>query len=82
MKRLNYLRRHLNLLHVLVIVSGCVFCRLLGEYCRALKGLEVRDCRDVTEISLARLRANGMKIDKRKKLHITWSHILHSTYII
>ena len=36
---------------------------MLGEYCKTLKALQVRECRDITEISLSKLRARGMKID-------------------
>lgn len=42
-------------------ISG--FCRFLGEYCKSLQGLQVRECRDVTEISLARLRAKSIRVD-------------------
>ncbi len=37
---------------------------LVGEYCPSLVVLYVTDCRDVTEKSLNRLRARGVKIDR------------------
>ena len=36
---------------------------MLGEYCRSLKGLQVKECRDVTEVSLAKLRQRNIKVD-------------------
>ena len=37
--------------------------RFLGEYCPKLRALQVRECREITEASLARLRFLGIKID-------------------
>ena len=36
---------------------------MVGEYCPLLTILEVKDCRDISEASLARLRIRGVKID-------------------
>jgi len=36
---------------------------MVGEYCPLLTNLEVRDCRDISEASLARLRIRGVRID-------------------
>jgi len=38
---------------------------LVGEYCSSLASLAVIDCRDVTEASLARLRARGVEVDRK-----------------
>lgn len=37
--------------------------KMVGEYCFLLMILEVRDCRDIFEVSLVRLRIRGVKID-------------------
>lgn len=37
---------------------------LVGEYCKDLLYLGVADCRDVTEASLQKLRARGIKMDR------------------
>ena len=37
--------------------------RQIGEYCRNLRVLLVRECRDINEISLSRLRVRGVKMD-------------------
>jgi len=42
----------------------------LAEYTHSLKALQVRDCRDVTETSLARLRLRKVKIDKPAPPHM------------
>jgi hypothetical protein len=49
-----------NLLHQILFIS-----RILAEYARNLKALEARECRDITENSLYRLRQRGVKIDVR-----------------
>ena len=36
---------------------------MVGEYCPFLTILEIKDCRDISEASLARLRLRGVKID-------------------
>ena len=41
------------------VKNGLFIClyyiyRILGEYCKTLNALQVRECRDITEISLAR----------------------------
>lgn len=38
--------------------------RLLAEYCKTLRLLHVSDCRDITERTLARMRVNGVRIDR------------------
>jgi len=38
---------------------------LVAEYCPLLASLAVTDCRDVTEASLARLRARGVEVDRK-----------------
>jgi len=38
---------------------------LVAEYCALLASLAVTDCRDVTEASLARLRARGVEVDRK-----------------
>ena len=51
-------------------IRGCWRCSdqglaLVGEYCPGLARLAVTDCRDVTEASLARLRQQGVVVDRK-----------------
>ncbi|KAJ8318076.1 hypothetical protein KUTeg_003167 [Tegillarca granosa] len=48
---------------VILLAMQCK--KILAEYCQTLKALQVRECRDVTEASLARLRLKNVKIDVR-----------------
>lgn len=47
--------------------------KMVGEYCFLLMILEVRDCRDIFEVSLVRLRIRGVKIDVEQ---IKWINML------
>ncbi|XP_074648208.1 F-box/LRR-repeat protein 4-like [Tubulanus polymorphus] len=63
------LGRLLQLRHL--SIKGCwrvtnASLRQLGDLCTNLQTLEVTDCSAVTEISLAKLRARGIKMDKPK----------------
>ena len=51
---------------------------VLGEYAQSLEALQVRDCRDVTEASLAKLRVKGIRIDVRPPPEARNLNILHS----
>ncbi|XP_041363918.1 F-box/LRR-repeat protein 15-like [Gigantopelta aegis] len=55
--------QHLNIQGCWRITNDSI--RLLGAYCQCLEALQVKDCRDINEISLAHLRARGVKIDCR-----------------
>lgn len=37
--------------------------KMIGEYCLNLEIFEVKDCRDILEVSLVRLRVCGVMID-------------------
>lgn len=37
---------------------------MLGELCPELRAIQVQECRNITEISLAPLRARKVRIDK------------------
>lgn len=41
-----------------------LFFRMLGELCPELRAIQVQECRNITEISLAPLRARKVRIDK------------------
>lgn len=55
-----------------------LFFSILGEYAHSLEALQVRDCRDITEASLARLRSRGIKIDKRPPPEARTLNLLHN----
>jgi F-box/leucine-rich repeat protein 15 len=42
--------------------------RMVGEYCHKLRYLNVKDCRDISEASLARLRAKGVIINRKPEI--------------
>lgn len=42
--------------------------KMVGEYCRKLKYLHVKDCRDISEASLARLRVKGVFINREQEI--------------
>ena len=42
--------------------------KLVGEYCRKLQYLHVKDCRDISEASLARLRLKGVIINRKPEM--------------
>ena len=42
--------------------------KMIGEYCRKLRFLNVKDCRDISEASLARLRVKGVVINRKQEL--------------
>ncbi|XP_046325923.1 F-box/LRR-repeat protein 15-like [Haliotis rufescens] len=53
--------QHLNIHGCWRVTNDSI--RLLGEFCMGLKALQIKDCRGINEISLARLRARGIKMD-------------------
>lgn len=64
---LHVVSRHLSKLTRLEL-DGCwrvtnYAIQMIGEYCHGLRFLNVKDCRDISEASLARLRVRGVDVN-------------------